>query len=128
MNAELVRFGIVGATAFLVHFGVVTLWLVPSGLAPLWANVFGFLIAFAVSYAGHRHLTFRAKHVMHLQALPRFFSVAILGFAVNETLYFVLLRFTPLDYRIALFLVLLIVAIMTFSLSKLWAFSSPNKP
>ena len=123
MNSELVRFGVVGVSAFLVHFGVVTLWLVPVGLPPLWANVFGFLMAFVVSYFGHRHLTFRATHVVHLQALPRFFAVACLGFAVNETGYFVLLHYANLDYRIALFIVLVAVAVMTFALGKLWAFA-----
>lgn len=123
MRAELVRFGVVGVGAMLVHLGAVSLWLVPAGMTPLAANVLGFLLAFGVSYWGHRHLTFRAAHVAHRHALPRFFSVACLGFAGNEVLYALLLRFTPLDYRLALLLVLGAVAAMTFALGKLWAFS-----
>ena len=123
MSTELFCFLIVGASAFLVHFGVVTLWLVPGGMAPLWANVLAFLIAFMVSYFGHRHLTFRAGHVMHMRALPRFFFVSCLGFVINEALYFILLNFTMLDYRVALFIVLAAVATLTFALGKLWAFA-----
>ncbi|MDR3413564.1 MAG: GtrA family protein [Formivibrio sp.] len=128
MKAELARFGGVGIAAMLVHMATVSLWLVPIGLHPLMANVFAFLIAFAVSYFGHRHLTFRAGHVAHRQALPRFFAVACLGFMANESLYFLLLHYTLLDYRIALFIVLGTVAAMTFVLGKLWAFSSVAQP
>jgi len=128
MNAELVRFGVVGVAAMLVHLAAVSLWLVPAGQPPLIANIAAFFIAFTVSYLGHRHLTFRAGHVAHSRALPRFFAVAILGFIVNEVLYFLLLRFTPLDYRIALFIVLGTVAAMTFVFGKLWAFSGASRP
>lgn len=123
MKRELLLFGCVGISALLVHFVIVSLWLVPAGLPPLAANVAAFLLAFQVSYWGHRCLTFQAQHVPHRQALPRFFGVASLSFALNEALYFVLLRFTPLDYRSALLLVLVLVALFTFLLSKRWAFA-----
>ena len=123
MNAELVRFGVVGVAALLVHLASVALWWVPAGLPPLVANVLAFLLAFSVSYLGHRHLTFRAGHVAHRQSLPRFFVVAGLGFAVNESLYFLLLHYTRLDYRLALLIVLGMVAAMTFILGKWWAFA-----
>ena len=123
MKRELLVFGCVGVSALLAHFVIVSLWLVPAGLPPLAANVVAFLLAFQVSYWGHRQLTFRAQHVPHRQSLPRFLGVAGLSFALNEALYFVLLRFTALDYRSALLLVLLLVALCTFVLSKLWAFA-----
>ncbi|WP_024301721.1 GtrA family protein [Pseudogulbenkiania sp. MAI-1] len=123
MTRELVVFGCVGISAMLTHFVIVSLWLVPAGLPPLAANIVAFLLAFQVSYWGHRRLTFQAQHVPHRQSLPRFFGVAGLSFALNEVLYFVLLRFTPLDYRSALLRVLLLVAVVTFVLSKLWAFA-----
>lgn len=122
MSRELFWFGVVGVSAMLVHFGVVAWLLVPLGMAPLQANVLGFLIAFQVSYWGHRQQTFQARHIPHRQALPRFFGVACLSFVVNEAMYGLLLRFTPLNYRAALLLVLIVVAALTFALSKLWAF------
>ena len=115
-------FGIVGVSALIVHFVVVSCLLTPLGVPPLWANVAAFLIAFQVSYHGHRRLTFGATVVPHRQSLPRFFGVACLSFAVNESLYGVLLHHTGLDYRIALLIVLFTVAALTFVLSKLWAF------
>ncbi len=115
------RFGVVGISALAVHWVVVAL-LVPTGLAPLVANVLAFLVAFQVSYAGHRRWTFDAAHLSRRQTLPRFFLVALASFAANELMYAVLLRYTPLDYRLALLLVLGLVAGMTFLFSRQWAF------
>jgi putative flippase GtrA len=123
MKRQLFWFGVVGLSALAVHFCAVTFVLVPLGLAPLIANIVGFLLAFQVSYWGHRRLTFQAHHVDHSQSLPRFFGVACLSFAVNEAMYALLLRYTPLGYRSALLIVLFTVAGLTFVLSKLWAFA-----
>jgi putative flippase GtrA len=123
MNRELCCFVAVGVSAFIVHYALVTLLLVPLGLAPLYANVAGFLCAFQVSYWGHRRLTFGLRSPPHRSALPRFFAVACLSFAVNEALYALLLDYTRLNYRLALFIVLFSVAFLTFVLSKLWAFA-----
>lgn len=123
MKRELFWFGVVGLSALAAHYLLVSYLLVPFGLAPLVANVIAFLLAFQVSYWGHRRLTFRATGVAHRQALPRFFAVACLSFAVNEAMYFALLHYTPLDYRSALLIVLFAVAALTFLLGKLWAFA-----
>lgn len=122
MSRELFWFGVVGVSALLVHFSIVAWILVPLGVQPLLANIGGFLVAFGVSYWGHRVKTFKAQHVPHTKALPRFFLVACLSFVVNEALYFLLLRYSPLDYREALLIVLIAVAALTFVLGRFWAF------
>jgi putative flippase GtrA len=124
---ELIRFVIVGVSAMLVHLFMVTIVLVPLGMAPLAANVIAFLVAFQVSYQGHMRLTFRQSGATHRTALPRFFAVSCISFAVNEAMYFVLLHYTPLDYRSALLIVLATVAVLTFVLGKIWAFAGPAK-
>jgi putative flippase GtrA len=120
--ASILAFGMVGAAAACVHFTVVSL-LVPLGAHPLVANVAGFLIAFGVSFSGHRRWTFPGTGRARPKALHRFFIVAVAGFAMNESLYAVLLRFTELGYRLALVIVLLVVAVSTFVTSKYWAFA-----
>jgi putative flippase GtrA len=119
---ELTAFVHVGTAAFAVHFGVVSV-IVPLGVPPLGANVLGFLAAFAVSFLGHDRWSFPAAQPRSWAALRRFFAVALLGFAVNETLYAVLLSSTHLDYRVALLFVLAVVAVSTLLLSKYWAFA-----
>ncbi|KAA0874352.1 GtrA family protein [Nitrincola tapanii] len=123
MLRQLLRFGGVGMTALVLHWCVVLL-LVPFGMAPLVANVFAFLLAFQVSYFGHRILTFGAQAIPHRQTFPRFASVAGLSFLVNESLYAILLTWTPLGYQWALLLVLALVAALTFVLSRYWAFAA----
>ncbi|TDR82715.1 GtrA family protein [Paludibacterium purpuratum] len=122
MKRQLFWFGVVGISALVVHYLTVTVVLTPLGLAPLIANVAAFLLAFQVSYWGHRQFTFGHSGTPHRQSLPRFFGVACLSFFVNEALYALLLRFTALDYRVSLLIVLFAVAALTFVLSKLWAF------
>lgn len=73
MTRQLFWFGVVGVTAMLVHLGSVILIFVPLGLAPLLANIIGFLLAFQVSHAGHRHFTFRNEELSVSRSRGRFF-------------------------------------------------------
>jgi len=123
MTPEALRFIAVGVSALLTHWLLVFLLVPLTGLDPLVANVIAFLIAFNVSYFGHRHLTFRASERSHRQTLPRFAAVALGSFLLNEGLYWVLLNFTPLRYDLAMFLVLGTVAGLTYLLGKFWAFA-----
>lgn len=118
---QLFNFGLVGIVALIAHWCLVAL-LVPLGLTPLLANPIAFLAAFQISYYGHRRLTFAAQALPHRQTLPRFFLVALVGFILNQALYALLLLLTPLDYRLALFVVLVLVAAITFISSQRWAF------
>lgn len=120
MIAQLARFGVIGVAAMAVHWCMVAI-LVPLGLAPLIANIIAFCIAFNVSFFGHHHWTF-ATGDSQRNTFKRFLGVAVLGFVVNEFMYSLLLKFTGLDYRVALFIVLTAVAGLTFLLSRLWAF------
>lgn len=123
MKRELFWFGAVGLTAMAVHLASVALVLVPLGLSPLVANVIAFLIAFQVSHAGHRRFTFSHHDAPASQSRWRFFAVACASFLVNELMYAALLRFTTLDYRVALFIVLVLVAALTYVSSRTWAFA-----
>lgn len=122
MIRQVIRFGVVGVTALMVNWLVVAVLVPTLDMAPLLANVFAFLVAFQVSYWGHRSWTFNARTLRHSQTLPRFLVVSCSSFLINEFLYFLLLEFTVLDYRTALLIVLAIVAMSTFLLSRKWAF------
>jgi len=123
--AQLLHFGGVGGLAAATHY-IVVLLLAGFGLHPLLANVFAFLTAFQVSYFGHRHLTFAATAAgqPHSKTLPRFFLVAVSSFVLNECMFAALLRYTALPYQISLGIVLVLVAGLTFVLSRVFAFSA----
>jgi putative flippase GtrA len=83
--------------------------------------VFGFLIAFNVSFWGHKRFTFENNSVGSA-TLPRFFLVASIAFLLNQVLFYCLLKWTLLPYSVALFIVLVTVAGLTFFFSKRWVF------
>lgn len=115
-------FLVVGAIAALVHYFIAVTLEGVYFVRPAWSNIIGFCAAFPVSYLGHRRLTFSSQNSSHHQALPRFLAVAIVGFLANQTLLLLGLHFTALPFWCVLALVMIVVAIGTYLLSKHWAF------
>lgn len=118
---QIFRFGLVGLTAAAIHFSTVVFIVQFFAVAPLIANIFGFLISFQMSYWGHRRWTFHETESLHRIAIPKLFIVQILNFAGNETLFYVFLLL-KLPYPLALLIVLSILPFFTFVSSKLWVF------
>ncbi len=122
MFTQLAWFVLVGcaaaATHWLIAVGCVTLWQQP----PLVANVIGWLVAFLVSFGGHYCLTFRHQPNSLAVACGRFFLVSATGFMINELSYACLLHMTDIAYDLLLGAILVAVAVLTFILSRGWAF------
>jgi putative flippase GtrA len=115
------RFGLVGIAATSTHF-LVALGAMTLTVPALWANAFGFVIAFQVSFAGHRHFTFSHQNLAVATSRGRFAVTALVGFVLNEALLAALLNLTQLSDVVALAIALLSVALVTFLISKYWAF------
>jgi len=119
---QLYWFVVVGCAAALTHWTVAVLCVETLTLPPLLANGAGWLVAFQVSLLGHYYLSFRHQAPAFKRAALRFFAVAALAFACNELAYATLLHMSTLAYDTALLLVLLAVAVLSFVLSRCWAF------
>lgn len=119
---QLFQFVLVGGASAATHLAVVGALVALTGLAPLWANVLAFLVAFVVSYNGHALLTFSAARARGWAVVARYFAVASLSFAANELLYYIALNWLHWHYFWSLALVLVLVAVGTFAMSKFWAF------
>jgi putative flippase GtrA len=115
-------FILVGSAAALVHFLTVVLVVERLTLAPLVANVIGWLCAFGVSFGGHYFLTFSDHGAPFARSAGRFFLLSAAGFVVNESSYAILLRFSPYPYYFLLAVILVAVAVFTYLLSRRWAF------
>ncbi len=113
-------FLIVGACAAAVHMAVF-ICMTPY-LWPELANAAGFGVAFVVSFAGHRFLSFADADTPMWQSLRRFAATALAGFAANELMFIALLRGLNLPDWLALFLALVFASAQTFLLSRFWAF------
>lgn len=116
------RFIAVGCAAAAVHLGAVVLLVSELRLTPLIANVLGWLTAFGVSFVGHHRWTFAHLGARWHRALPRFLTLSALGFAINQGTYALALRSLPWRYDVLLAGVLVLVAVATYVLGKLWAF------
>lgn len=113
-------FGVVGVAAALTHAAV--FGLLKSALWPELANAAGFAVAFFVSFFGHRFLSFQDASTGLWTSLRRFAATALLGFAVNEAVFVLLLRVFSWPSWPALIAALVVAAGQTFVLSRFWAF------
>lgn len=113
---------VAGATHFLVAVGLVSL----AGWAPQFANIAGYCVALVTSYLGQSRWTFSQPGVS-LASFLRFALTSFSGFVLNAAAYAALLYWTRLDYRVALFLVMLLVAVLTFLGLNKWVFAAPKQ-
>lgn len=120
MSASGVWFLVVGGSAALTHLGVFTL--VHDAMPAEWANALGFVVAFGVSFVGHRRLSFRDTGTSIQTSLLRFVLTALAGFVCNEAVFVLLLRGLDWPALLALISAMLAAAGQTFVLSRYWAF------
>jgi putative flippase GtrA len=96
--------------------------LAQSHMLPELANALGFVVAFFVSFAGHRLLSFKDAATSVATSLGRFAVTALAGFASNELIFSLLLRVLDLPALLALLAALVFAAGQTFVFSRFWAF------
>ena len=120
MSASTFWFLAVGGAAALTHMLVFAL--VQHQMWPELANALGFCIAFFVSFAGHRLLSFKDAGTSVSTSLRRFAITALAGFASNELVFMLLLRGLGWPALLALLAALVFAAGQTFVFSRFWAF------
>ena len=123
MKSTAFWFLVTGASAALTHMGVFALvrYLSPE-IWPEAANAAGFVVAFGVSFGGHRWLSFKGTSTPIRQSLLRFGVTALMGFVCNEAVFMLLTRYYGWFGLLALFVALVVASAQTFVLSRFWAF------
>lgn len=119
---QLFWFCFIGTCAAITHLSTVILLVELTRLSPLVANIGGFAVSFNVSYWGHRKRTFAGTQAAHKHAIPKLFLVSSCIFIANEFLFYLLLKHTRLPYFVSLTFVIILLAVITFLLSKVWVF------
>ena len=81
-----------------------------------------------ISFLGHFHWTFRSQTAdrgwrQQRTALVRFAMVALTGFTLNSLAVVLVVNLLALPYQYALILMVSIVPLIVFGLSKFWAFA-----
>lgn len=122
MKRQLFWFLVVGGAAAATHLGVVMGLVELLGMAPLLANVLGWMVAFGVSFGGHYRLTFSGSGAALGPAARRFLLISFSGFLLNQAAYAAALHLSSQNYALLLAAVLVGVAVLTYVLSRWWAF------
>ena len=84
------RYIITGGLATLVYFLSGLLFVRLLSWPLLFGNACAFIVAFIVSYTGHRFWAFQQKEGRHAVFLPRFAAVQVGGLAVNSLIIAIL--------------------------------------
>jgi putative flippase GtrA len=121
-RSRITWFCAVGAVAALTHVFVFSF--LRHVMWPELANLGGFAIAFFVSFAGHRFLSFSDTTRSAPESFWRFFVTAVSGFVGNEIVFVLFYRFVHLPSMLTLFIALVAAAVQTFVLSRYWAFKA----
>lgn len=116
-----IRFAAVGLAATALHGASLYAIVAGAGLHPTLANVFAFSVAFAFSYLGHYHFSFRSR-ARHAASAPRFLAVAVLGLTLNSAIFGLIVNLLGLHYWIAFALVVTVTPTAGFFASKHFAF------
>ena len=114
-------FAVVGVAATLTHVAAALTARELAGLAPLQANLVGYLMAVGVSYLGNARLTFR-RRALHGPQFMRFIVVSLLGLGVTQGLTWLLVQQLGWPFWAGLCVVAVVVPALSFGLSRIWAF------
>lgn len=117
----IVRFGVVGIIATLVHMGGAGL-LVGYQLAGVFsANLIAYLIAFWIAFSGHFFWTFQGR-TDYRTAIQRYFVISASAFAINNILLIGLVRYGLLSEVTNVVLAAGVVPVISYITSRLWGF------
>ena len=116
---QLAKFGIVGASGYLVNLGIYAALL---GIGAHKAAVVSFVIAAGWNYWWNRHWTFAHQKGSFAYQGMRFFVVALLGLLVNQLWLVLFLDVLGLGKIVSQAIAIILVMPLNFVGNKLWSF------
>jgi putative flippase GtrA len=123
LQFRLVRFAFTGGIATAIHISVAFVYLHWVQDHVLFANVFGFCLAFIFSYFAQTLLVF--KNAVNWGNAARFFMVQFGALLVAQGISEV---FSEMNSYLRVIMVVFILPIVTYVIHKLWTFSDSQPP
>jgi putative flippase GtrA len=114
---------VAGGIATAVHYAALIALVESSSLAAAPSAGVGALCGAGVSYLINRRMTFAGSSTKHVQALPRFMAIALLGAFLNGVLVWMGVNLLSWHYLAAQALATVLVMGLTFRLNRLWTFA-----
>jgi putative flippase GtrA len=121
------RFGLIGATATMIHVSMVWVLVAKTNAPVLLANLIAFALAFGVSFYGNYVWTF-GRPGKPRRALARFVIIALLAFAANNALLALMLTFAWFSPSASAVSAAAVVPVVSFFGSRFWSFSNQTVP
>lgn len=118
----LLKFGVVGLSAAVVHLSIALSLISYANIQPLHANFIAFLCAFLLSFSGHLKWTFSAEGRRRGAAFIKFFVITFTAFLANNIVLFGLVERKVMSDQWAVCIAVTIIPVISFLGSRLWAF------
>lgn len=119
---RIVRFGLVGVTATLVYAAASLFAVEILNLDPVSGSILGQLVAAGVSYFGHSMFSFGVK-TDHRTYLWQFLVVALLTFAMNAVVTWLLTDLLMISHRISIAIVTVLIPLTNYLCNRFWVFT-----
>ncbi|MGB3146839.1 MAG: GtrA family protein [Paracoccaceae bacterium] len=121
-SAEIIKFAVVGVTATLVHYGILSAGVDGVGISPVLMNGIAFSVAVLVTYFGQSYWVFQVRRRSAAQ-LGRFGVSVIAGLIGNMAIMAIAVNGFGLPYHYGFIAGLIIVPATTFLINKFWVFA-----
>jgi putative flippase GtrA len=120
---QLLKFGVVGGSGYLINLAVFALLAGGLGLHHLAAAVGAFCVALANNFLWNRNWTFEAGHGHPGFQAARFFAVSVAALAINLIVLEVLISGASMDDLPAQAIAVAVAVPFNFLGNKLWTFA-----
>lgn len=114
---------VAGGIATAVHYAVLVALVEWVGVSAAPSAFIGALCGAVVAYLTNRYITFPGSSARHIQAMPRFMAIALLGAVINGVLVWLGVQQLGWHYLLAQALATVLVMGMTFRLNRIWTFA-----
>jgi len=122
---QVARFVFVGGIATAVHVVVAIFAIQKLKTSSLSANFLGYSVSVSVSYFLNSVWTFRVVSPRGGQ-FPKYVLISIVGLLINQAITYLVTEIFHYSYYLAILLVISVVPIITYTLSKHWAFTGKS--
>ena len=119
---QALKFGVVGVVAAATQGAALIVLVEAFSFDPVLSTPLAFSLAFLVSYSGHHWWTFHARG-RALSRAGRFLAIQLLAMTITTAIMAATVNVLYLDYRIGLIAGVTLVPVMTFLMSRRWAFA-----
>lgn len=117
---QIMKFGVVGALAFVIDFGTMTFLTEVFGVPYLASTTIGFIVSVIFNYLASMRFVFAHKEDMsRRREFIIFIVLSVIGLGLNDLLMFLGVDLVGIDYRITKIIATAVVMVYNFVSRKL---------